>query len=478
MRKLAAALLTVCFVLCAAAGARASDLVLVFDASGSMWGQIQGENKIVAARRVFGKLVDGLPEGSRVALIAYGHRQKADCDDIETVVALGSLDRRGMKKAVDGLDPKGKTPITKSLQQALELVKRSASEDGATVILVSDGLETCDGDPCKAVRDAKAAGVEFVLHIIGFDVAKEDVSSLECAAQAGGGLFLSAENADELSAALESAVALPAEVPASRLSVKAVANGKLHDVSVLVKDAQTGAPMGGGRTYADPSTNPRIVPLPAGIYDISVKAVGLDGDIDRVFRGVEIGEGDIIEKEVDFSSGELAVQVTRNGALSDATVNVLIAGTRTEVAAGRTYRSADTNPRVLHLTAGTYDVVIGSVEIAGNLKQTISAVEVKPSDRVELLHELESGDLTIGVRRGDKLVDAVIAVRHPTTNQQVAGARTYKDAKTNPRTFVLEAREYKVEIAEIRGDKRAVTVVVDAGKTVEKIVDLESPPAN
>jgi hypothetical protein len=129
----------------------------------------------------------------------------------------------------------------------------------------------------------------------------------------------------------------------------------------------------------------------------------------------------------------------------------------------------------LRLTAGTYDVVIGSVEIAGNLKQTIAAVEVKPSGRVDLLHELKSGELTIGVRRGEQLVDAVVAVRDPKTNQQVAGARTYTGAKTNPRTFVLLAGEYRVEIAEIRGTKRTVTVRTEEGKSTNLIVDLDSP---
>ena len=59
----------------------AAPLLLILDASGSMWGQIEGENKIVIARRVLGGLVDGLDEGSEVGVIAYGHRREGDCDD-------------------------------------------------------------------------------------------------------------------------------------------------------------------------------------------------------------------------------------------------------------------------------------------------------------------------------------------------------------------------------------------------------------
>jgi hypothetical protein len=76
---------------------------------------------------------------------------------------------------------------------------------------------------------------------------------------------------------------------ASGLSLKAVANGKLQDVAVLVTDAETGKNVGEGRTRSDPSTNPCVIALPAGVYDVEVKAVGLEGDIDREFRGLTRG---------------------------------------------------------------------------------------------------------------------------------------------------------------------------------------------
>ena len=83
-----------------------------------MWGQIDGENKIVIARRVSAELVDGLADGTEVGVIAYGHRREGDCDDIETVIALGPLDTSCHQTDRRRLNPKGKTPITKSLQQA------------------------------------------------------------------------------------------------------------------------------------------------------------------------------------------------------------------------------------------------------------------------------------------------------------------------------------------------------------------------
>ncbi len=97
----------------ASQSAPSPDLLLILEASGSMWGQIEGENKIVIARRVLGDLIDGLPADSDAGLVAYGHRREGDCDDIETILPLGPLDKAAMRASVEGLNPKGRTPITR-----------------------------------------------------------------------------------------------------------------------------------------------------------------------------------------------------------------------------------------------------------------------------------------------------------------------------------------------------------------------------
>ncbi|MEZ5392330.1 MAG: VWA domain-containing protein [Bryobacterales bacterium] len=67
--------------------ASTDNLVLILDASGSMWGRVGGETKIEAARRVVRDLTVKLPTEARLGLVAYGHRQKGDCNDIEELVA-------------------------------------------------------------------------------------------------------------------------------------------------------------------------------------------------------------------------------------------------------------------------------------------------------------------------------------------------------------------------------------------------------
>ena len=447
-------------------------LLLIFDASGSMWGQIEGENKIVIARRVLGELVDGLPDASEVGLVAYGHRKKGDCDDIETVVPLGALDKASLKKTVDTLNPKGKTPITQSVQLAFDTLREQ--QTGATVILVSDGLETCGGDPCAAVRTAKEQGLDFIFHVVGFDVAGEDVSELECAAQAGGGLFRSVENADGLGQALEAAVALPVDAPIGRLAVKAIADGELQDVSVRVWRPD-GDEVAVARTYTRVETNPSSIPLPDGQFEVRVLAVGLEGAIERRFD-IEIKEGSVVEKVVDFSTGELSLGVTKNGGNpSDATYWVRVAGTQREIARGRTYTSANSNPNTVRLTAGSYEVGVTSVEIEGKPSRVLGTVEVEPKGRVELSTEFESGVLRVGAIRDGELIDATVGVVDAETGKAVCQGRTYANPKSNPRTFEVSPGRYRVSVKAIRLDgkpRQQFEVDVEARQTVEQKADF------
>ncbi|MCP4897081.1 MAG: VWA domain-containing protein, partial [bacterium] len=130
--------------------AEPTTIVLVLDASGSMWGQIDGVAKIQIAKQTLLTIITDLPDDAEVGLILYGHRKKGDCDDVELVASIGRIDKAGLKQKVQAINPKGKTPITRSIQEAGEALR--TIEGAATVVLVSDGEETCDADPCVATR--------------------------------------------------------------------------------------------------------------------------------------------------------------------------------------------------------------------------------------------------------------------------------------------------------------------------------------
>ncbi|NQY98823.1 MAG: VWA domain-containing protein [Henriciella sp.] len=179
--------------------------MLVLDASGSMWGQLENEHKIVTARSVISDMLDDWGDQGELGLMAYGHRREGDCSDIETLVPVGAANQTIIRSAVNDLNPKGKTPITESLRQAASAL--GSTENPATVILVSDGLETCNADPCALAADLEASGADFTAHIIGFGLKDEEFATLQCIATETGGQFLNASTAAELSAAMTATVA-------------------------------------------------------------------------------------------------------------------------------------------------------------------------------------------------------------------------------------------------------------------------------
>ncbi|WOC16097.1 vWA domain-containing protein [Pseudochrobactrum sp. MP213Fo] len=180
--------------------AAAEDVIIVYDASGSMWGQIGGTSKIEIARDVMTDLVTGWSDDINLGLVAYGHRSEGDCRDIETLIEPGPLDRARFISTVNGIRPKGKTPISAAVQHAAELL--SYRDTPATVVLISDGLETCQADPCALAEQLARQGVKFTTHVVGFDLEDEAHASLACIAENTGGVFVPAQNAAELKDAL------------------------------------------------------------------------------------------------------------------------------------------------------------------------------------------------------------------------------------------------------------------------------------
>ncbi len=204
LRILFALLITVFSTLSPSAPAMAQEqnrAILVLDASGSMWGQIDGVAKITIAQEVIGGLLQSLPEDQLLGLTVYGARRKGDCSDIETLLEP-TTDRQAIADLVNRIKPRGKTPMTDAVVDAALALR--FTEEKATVILISDGIETCNPNPCAMARALEENGVDFTAHVIGFAVSDEvALTQMKCLAEETGGLFRTASNADELAEALQ-----------------------------------------------------------------------------------------------------------------------------------------------------------------------------------------------------------------------------------------------------------------------------------
>ncbi len=189
-------------------------VILVLDASGSMRAKIDGKSKIDIAKQVVGKIISTWKPEDEIGLIAYGHREKGNCKDIEVLREPGTLNADDFMAAVKGISPKGQTPMTDAVRMAAEALQYT--EKKATVILVSDGIENCNADPCAVAEELKKAGVGLVVHTVGFGLDnKGAVAQLKCLAEKTGGTFTLANNASELQKALSTSLeAKPAPAPA------------------------------------------------------------------------------------------------------------------------------------------------------------------------------------------------------------------------------------------------------------------------
>jgi len=234
MKKIVVWLLLIISMMFGNLYANSAKAIIVFDASGSMWGQIGHKAKITIAKDALKDVVRDWNSNTQLGLMIYGHRKKGDCNDIEVAVPVGSDNKQAILKRVAAISPKGKTPISKSLKLAANELKYT--EDKATIILISDGKETCDTDPCATAKELKKQGIDFVTHVIGFNVDKSTDKQLECIANATGGEYFSAKNAKELNKAIKSVVK-KVEKPKPTLKSKKVI--KLdHNIEISASESE------------------------------------------------------------------------------------------------------------------------------------------------------------------------------------------------------------------------------------------------
>ena len=196
----------------AAEGGRS--VILVLDASGSMNARLpDGATRIDAAKAAVADVVGKVAPGTRLALRVYGHQsptQRKDCKDTALVVGFNDAgqNRTAIVDATRGIRAQGYTPINHALTLAAGDLGQEESAE-RIVLLVSDGKETCEGDPCVTARALAAADAKLVVHTIGFGVDAAARRQLQCIAAMARGTYSDAGTSRELAAALGEAASKP-----------------------------------------------------------------------------------------------------------------------------------------------------------------------------------------------------------------------------------------------------------------------------
>lgn len=182
------------------------NVLIALDSSGSMAERVTGDDKMTIAKAAVSRFVSSLPQTANVGLLVYGHKgsnQPADraisCAGIETIYPIAPLNSSQLTNALNSVQPTGYTPIAAALQTAQQSITTANQETAQNVIfVVSDGIETCDGDPVAVAQQLHNSDTQVIINVIGFDVDNEAQRQLQAVANAGGGQYFSARNAADL----------------------------------------------------------------------------------------------------------------------------------------------------------------------------------------------------------------------------------------------------------------------------------------
>jgi FKBP-type peptidyl-prolyl cis-trans isomerase len=201
----------------------ATNVELILDASNSMWGQIEGVAKIAIAKEVLEQIINGLPDEMNVGLRLYGHRyglnDRRACQDTELKVPIGPIDKTVLIDIIKKIQPKGKTPLVYSVLQTGDDFKDIPN---GSIILITDGIESCDGDIDAIAPALKESGIELKLHIVGFDIKEAEArAELEAIAKSTQGTYLDAKDSQELLTSLEQTLTIEFEILDGESQVKA-----------------------------------------------------------------------------------------------------------------------------------------------------------------------------------------------------------------------------------------------------------------
>ncbi len=162
-------------------------ILFLLDASGSMLAKWEDSDRMEVAKGLLANLVDSLERHGNVevALRVYGHqfgRERNDCRDTKLEVPFAARNAAAVKKKLLQVIPRGNTPITYSLQQtAADFPADPRARN--VVILITDGLESCGGDPCATSIALQKKRIFLRPFVIGIGIEKEFEPQLNCIGQ-------------------------------------------------------------------------------------------------------------------------------------------------------------------------------------------------------------------------------------------------------------------------------------------------------
>lgn len=325
--RLSATLLQILLFLWIAPSGIAGELQLEFilDASSSMKEEAQGDyTRFDFAKNALKRAISVLPANLSIAVRVYGHRldqsnKSESCKDTEL---LGRVKRAEWEKyqallgRIDALKSRGYTSISHTLSRAREDFAKD-KDVKRSIILLSDGDETCGGDPEEVIKELRAEGFEVSIHTIAFMVDTSAKKRLSRIAKLSGGSFVSVKEATELATALTDTVFSAISKADPRFSLPTLGDlGTRFDAGATAQEAMeirsgeySDNHLGGGdgedlfKFIVEQGEKIKISVMPSTDTDLNLKVQAQDGSeyfSEQGLRGAEIVSGVIEVAESGF----------------------------------------------------------------------------------------------------------------------------------------------------------------------------------
>lgn len=228
----------VCLISQAQETSAAKRVLFVLDASGSMeakWGEA---SKMEVAKQTLISLVDSVQQQDstlEIGLRVFGHqfhKSQNNCKDSEQVIDFGTKNLQEFTAVLKQIKPRGQTPIAYSLMQSVDDFKDSESINA--IILITDGLENCDGDPCEAARLLNEKRITINPFIIGLDIADSLVSAFDCI-----GSFVNAKDKAALEVVLEHTIEQATGETSLSIHLETIDGQRISNTPISIRDATT-----------------------------------------------------------------------------------------------------------------------------------------------------------------------------------------------------------------------------------------------
>ncbi len=423
--------------------------ILVVDSSSSMGRALEGRTRLDVVRDAVSQLIGKWDPSIELGIVAYGHRSRGDCSDIELLVPPGYFDSATYRAALERLKPLGMTPLTEAVgtaADALDFTKRTG-----TIVLVTDGVETCGGETEDLALEFARRGAGLQVNIVALGIHEDALATFDILARQTGGTAVVVNDATSLLDALRDAV--HSAEPAGSKTTAATPEGRaslssstgILDVRTL--SAEGGSPVAafysvrnmnaaGADVVVRTGAGPRFQ-LDPGTYAVEAKWGRA-----RATARFQIAAGETVEKTLILGAGRLHLEAALAGA-AQTTIRVLY----------KVYRDADASDGkelVASSASGRFLLPEGSYWVGAEwngFPSKLVPVEVVKNQTASETITVEGGTLKLAafaVEGGEEIRAhySIYALDDPDNGP---GGKLIESGAMNPAGFKLPVGRYRIE---------------------------------